>query len=75
MFEYMDRFVGYAMHDDLMMRTKTDVQVAEAARVLKRQAMPRRSYRASVARALVALATRIAPTVAAPNPSTPALVQ
>lgn len=75
MFENLSAFVGYAMHDDLLLRAKTDARAAEAARMLKRQATPRRLYREAVARALVALAARIAPTVAAPDPGTPALAQ
>ena len=35
----------------------------------------RHPYRVAMAMALVALATRIAPTVAVPNPRTPALAQ
>jgi hypothetical protein len=70
MFENMAEFVGYAMHDDLMLRTKRDARAAEAARELKRRATPRRSYRHAVARALVAVAARIAPTVATPNTGT-----
>ncbi len=68
MFESMAGCVGCAMHDDLMMRPKTDARVAEAMREWKRQqrAMPRRSYREALAKALVALAARLAP----PMPTT-----
>jgi hypothetical protein len=67
MFENMASFVGFAMHDDLMMRTKRDARVAEAMRELARQATPRRTHREAVAQALVLLATRIAPSAAVPT--------
>ena len=74
MFENMSEFVGYAMHDDLMLRTKTDARVAEA--MAMRKAHPirtrTRSYRARVAQALIALATRIAPPVQQPARTTSA---
>jgi hypothetical protein len=74
MFENLSEFVGYAMHDDLLMRAKKDAHVAEAEREWQRQRCGERGrpYREAVAKMLVALAARIAPTVGLPNLGTPA---
>lgn len=63
MFENMSEFVGYAMHDDLMMRTPTRVRVAEAMAARKPLSVRARARtcRIKIAEALIALATRIAP--------------
>jgi Arc/MetJ-type ribon-helix-helix transcriptional regulator len=65
MFENMSEFVGYAMHDDLLMRRMQDARVAEAQRALQeqRRGERRRSYREVVAMILIGLARRIAPSV------------
>jgi Arc/MetJ-type ribon-helix-helix transcriptional regulator len=65
MFENMSEFVGYAMHDDLLMRRMQDARVAEAQRAWaeQRRGERRRSYRDVVAMALVSLARWIAPSV------------
>jgi Arc/MetJ-type ribon-helix-helix transcriptional regulator len=64
MFENLSEFVGYAMHDDLL-RTRKGAHAVEAARMLKerRRGSMRSSYREAMARALVAMATRLAPSV------------
>jgi hypothetical protein len=63
MFENMSEFVGYAMHDDLMMHTATKVRLAEAMAMRKPQSVRTRARtcRIRIAEALIALATRIAP--------------
>jgi hypothetical protein len=65
MIENLSEFVGYAMHDDLLMHRKQDARVAEPQRALQEQRRGERgkSYRQAVAMALVSLATRIAPNV------------
>lgn len=65
MFENMSEFVGHAMHDDLMMHTATRVQIAEAMGTRNPQSgrTRARTYRVRFAKALIALATRIAPAV------------
>jgi hypothetical protein len=71
MLENMSGFVGYAMHADRLRQTVISARSAEAGKGHEqRQAhIPRQTCREVVARALVALATRIAPTVALPDPS------
>lgn len=63
MFENMSEFVGYARHDDQMMRTATRMRLAEAMAMRKPQLVRTRArtYRVGIAKALIALATRIAP--------------
>lgn len=77
MLENLSAVVGLAMHDDLLMRAKKGARVAEAEREWQRRRCGERgrSYRDAVAKLLVALAARIAPTVALPHPDTPALAQ
>lgn len=73
MFENMTGTVGFAMHADRLatatksLRIRETERVAKAARILERQATPRRSYQESMARALVTLATWIAPAAAVPD--------
>jgi hypothetical protein len=74
MFENMSEFVGYAMHDDLLLRARRDARATEAAQEMARHGT-RRSHREAVARLLVMLATRIAPSGAAPSPGTRVLAQ
>ena len=76
MFDNMTGFVGYAMHEDRLRHTVTNARRTEVKRVRMqlRESAPHPSWRASVARVLIALATRIAPTVAA-NPGTRALAR
>jgi hypothetical protein len=66
MLENLSAVVGLAMHDDLLMRAKKDARVAEAEREWQRQRRGQRgrSYRQAVAKALIGLAVRIAPSVA-----------
>lgn len=75
MLENMSGFVGDALREDRLRQSVTNARSAEAGKGhTQRQArMPRQSRRAVVARALVALAARIAPTVALPDPGTHAL--
>ena len=56
-------------------RITKPTEVEQAAMAWRAQRAMRRTppYRAAIAKMLLALATRIAPTVAVPNPSTPAL--
>jgi hypothetical protein len=74
MFENMTGAVGYAMHADRLatatrsLRIREAKRVAKAARVLEWQATPRPAYQESMARALVTLATWIAPAAAVPDP-------
>lgn len=71
MFENLSEFVGYAMHDDRMLRARKDARVAEAG-----QAQPPSrgkigaACRATLAQGLLALATRIAPMVTRPETGT-----
>jgi hypothetical protein len=77
MLENMSGFVGYAMHEDRLRQTVTNARSAEASKRYeqRRAHISRRLFREVVARSLVALATRIAPTVTVPDPGTPALAQ
>jgi hypothetical protein len=77
MLENLSGFVGYAMHEERLRQAVTNARSAEAGtRHKQRHAqMPRQTCREVAARALVALATRIAPTVAPPNPGPPAPAQ
>jgi hypothetical protein len=65
MLENLSEFVGYAMHDDLLMHRKQDARVAAARRAWQEQRRGEqgRSYREVVAKMLIGLATRIAPSV------------
>jgi hypothetical protein len=76
MFDNLTGTVGTLMHEDRLAKATQNLRIMEAEAASKRQ---RRSagaaYRAAIAKSLVTLAARIAPTVAVPNPSTPALVQ
>jgi hypothetical protein len=65
MLENLSAFVGYAMHDDLLLHRTQDARVAEAQRAWQeqRRGERHRSYREVVAQALIRLATRLAPTV------------
>jgi hypothetical protein len=65
MLENLSAVVGYAMHDDLLMRRKQDARVAEAHQALREQRREgqRRSHREAFAKALIALAIRLAPTL------------
>ena len=77
MLENMSGFVGYAMHEERLRQTATQARSAAAGKCHKQRhaPMPRQKGRAVVARVLVALATRIAPAAALPDPGTPALAQ
>jgi hypothetical protein len=71
MFDNMTGAVGFAMHADRLAIAARDRQLREAARA--RPPSRRRigaACRATLARALTALATRIAPTVARPGTGT-----
>jgi hypothetical protein len=72
MLENLSEFVGYAMHDDLLMRRQQDTRAAEAqrAREEQRRAAQRRRYWGIIAKALLALATRIAPGTASSSVAT-----
>jgi hypothetical protein len=62
MLENLSGYVGYAMHEDRLRQAVTNERRAETGkRHMRRYAhLPRQSCREVVARALVALATRIA---------------
>jgi hypothetical protein len=66
MLENMSAVVGLAMHDDLLMRATKDARVAAAEREWQWQQRGERGrwYREAVAKMLVGLAVRIAPSVA-----------
>jgi hypothetical protein len=73
MFENMSEFVGYAMHDDLLLRARKDARVTEAQRGLQRQrrSKPPSWYRRTLARALVSVADWLAPSVTAEQVTVP----
>jgi hypothetical protein len=76
MYENMVGPVGFAMHEDRLAQTTKKMRLTEAEqgrRVGKEAA--HRGYRAGIAVKLVALATRLAPTVTAPLPPTRALAR
>lgn len=77
MLENMARAVGFAMHADRLAKAAGNLRLheAEAASKQQRRGSAGRSHRAAVATLLIALAARIAPTVARPHTSTPALGQ
>jgi hypothetical protein len=62
MFDNMTGTVGFAMHEDRLATATRNLRLAEAERGAKGQrGNDRRTYRATIASALVVLATRIAP--------------
>jgi hypothetical protein len=75
MFENMSEFVGYAMHDDLMLRAKRDARATGVVPVVSWHCMWWESCREAVARLLVMLATRIAPSSGGASPGTRVLAQ
>lgn len=72
-----ERMFGDALHTDRLQRATWTMRVCEAERLNKAAQSVRRQrrYREAVARTLVALAMRIAPTVTQPNSCTPMLAQ
>ncbi len=66
--------VWYATNDDRAAQLAADAR-RTAPKQRRQRVRTGGYYRAAVARALIALATRIAPPVTAPNPGTGALVQ
>ncbi len=75
MLENMAGAVGFAMHEERLARAAHNMLLIEAKQAATGQRASDRSYRASLARALVALAARVAPTARQANPGTPALAQ
>jgi hypothetical protein len=75
MFENMSGIVGDAMYAERLRQSVMHARCAEAGkRKMHRQArIPPQLYREATARALIAIAIRIAPSVAAQNPGAPAL--
>ncbi len=74
MLENMAGAVGFAMHAERLARAAHNLRLQEAEAATGQRAIAG-SYRASLARALMALAARVAPTARQANPSTPALAQ
>jgi hypothetical protein len=79
MVESWTEAVWFMMHEERMAEVARNRRIAEAA---QGQGQTRTvvgegywAVRAALATALIALATRIAPAVAVPNPSTPALAE
>jgi hypothetical protein len=63
-FDNMTGAVGFAMHEERLAKATRNLRLAEAEQMAKRQREDgRRTYRATIARALVVLAARIAPSV------------
>ncbi len=77
MLENMAGAVGFAMHADRLAKAAGNLrlQEAEAASKQQRRGVAGGPHRAAVATLLIALAAWIAPTVAQPHTSTPALGQ
>jgi hypothetical protein len=77
MLENMAGAVGFAMHAERLARAAHNLrlQEAEAATGQQRRGSAGGSHRAAVATLLIALAARIAPTVARPSTGIPALGQ
>lgn len=76
MFDNMTGVVGFAMHEHRLATAARHRRLREAERARP----PSRgkigaACRAMISQGLLALATRIGPTVATPNPRTPALSQ
>ena len=69
--------VGFAMHEDRLATATQNLRLTEAEAATRRQRVPLvgERYRVAMAKRLIALATRIAPSIAVPNASTPALAQ
>jgi hypothetical protein len=72
MLENMAGAVGFAMHEERLARVVKNMRLTEAERVRPARAG---SYRASLARALVTLAARVAPTARLSITGAPTLAQ
>ncbi len=75
MLENMAGAVGFAMHEERLARAAHNVRLIEAKQAATGQRAIDGSYRALLARALVALAVRVAPTGRQSNPGIAALAQ
>jgi hypothetical protein len=75
MLENLAGAVGFAMHEERLARAAHNVRLIEAKRAATGQRAIDGSYRASLARALVALAVRLAPTVSQSNPGIAVMAQ
>ncbi len=75
MLAHMAGAVGFAMHEERLARAAKNVRLIEAGQAATEQRAIARTSRASLVRALVALAARVAPTATQTNPGTPALAQ
>ncbi len=73
MLAHMAGTVGFALHEERLARATRNLRLIEAAQSATGQRAIEGSYRASLARALTALAARVTPTVMQSNTRTPAL--
>ncbi len=75
MLENMAGAVGFAMHEERLARAAHNLLLIEAKQAATGRRASAGSSRASLARALVALAARVSPTASQSPPGTPALAQ